>query len=223
MVTVLGQETGVEASVGLTAAQLKARLRAGGVAEERLRSWPRLRTQLAGDPRLRVAGDPNRRTYRRADAPPLTAAQALALLAAGPSSAASRAHLAAIVAAALSGSASAEPGELDPAAVARFEQREKDAVRALAELAIEVEELAVNGASARALVHNVRIRAGQANLTPIERAGEFASFDRERHQPIGAPIADGARVVVVRPGYVWKQADSEILVARAVVQERSSH
>ena len=48
---------------------------------------------------------------------------------------------------------------------------------------------------------------------------ETVTFDRRRHEPIGPPIADGARVVVVRPGYAWKTADENVLVARAVVQD----
>jgi hypothetical protein len=94
-----------------------------------------------------------------------------------------------------------------------------DGVRALAELASEVEELACNDASARAIVHRVRSRVRLSGLEPIERAGDQVAFDRRRHEPIGAPIAAGAPVTVVRPGYTWKSPDEEVLVAKAVVQE----
>jgi hypothetical protein len=104
---------------------------------------------------------------------------------------------------------------------AHSEQREKELVRALAEMAIEVEELAVNEASARALVHTVRALAKVAQLRPIERAGETARFDRGRHASVGGPITAGAPVLVLRPGYVWDREAGEILIARAVVQDRS--
>lgn len=109
----------------------------------------------------------------------------------------------------------------DRADAARLEQREKELVRALAEMAIEVEELAVNEASTRALVHTVRALAKVAALRPVERAGETARFDRARHASVGAAIADGAPVLVLRPGYVWHSQDGDILIARAVVQDRS--
>jgi len=104
-------------------------------------------------------------------------------------------------------------------AAARRRQAVLDGVRALAELASEVEELTANEASGRALIHRVRGRVKLSGLEPIERAGETVTFDRRRHESIGPPIADGARVVVVRPGYAWKTADEDVLVARAVVQD----
>jgi hypothetical protein len=107
------------------------------------------------------------------------------------------------------------------AQLSRLRQAEIDAVRALAELAIEVEELAFNEASTRALVHRVRARAKLAQLEPIERAGAETTFNRLRHKPIGQDIADGTVVVVVRPGYVWKAPPEDLLIAKAVVQDRS--
>jgi hypothetical protein len=89
-------------------------------------------------------------------------------------------------------------------------------------MAIEVEELATNQASARALVHTVRTRTRSAMLEPVERAGESTHFDRACHQSVGGPIADGAPVVVVRPGYIWNGPNGKVLVARAVVQDRST-
>jgi hypothetical protein len=225
VLAVLDEAAQRNSSAGLSAEEIKGRLRDGGVPDDQLTRWRGIRGRIAADERVWVGGDARHRTYRLAD---LTARmsprEALALLAAGTTRAARRTELVRIVGGALADTDrdEARGEQLDPVVLARLEQREKDAIRALAELAIEVEELAVNGASARALVHNVRILAGQANLSPIERAGEFAFFDRTRHQPIGAAIPDGAKVVVVRPGYIWKQSDEEITVARAVVQERSA-
>jgi hypothetical protein len=101
----------------------------------------------------------------------------------------------------------------------RQRQAVLDGLRALAELASEVEELTVNEASARAMIHRVRSRVKMSDLEPIERAGESVRFDRRRHELIGPPAREGATVLVVRPGYSWRTADEDVLVARAVVQE----
>jgi hypothetical protein len=61
----------------------------------------------------------------------------------------------------------------------------------------------------------------RTGLEPIGRAGEGTTFDRRRHRPIGRPIDDATSVVVVRPGYVWKAANEDVLIAKAVVQDRS--
>jgi hypothetical protein len=71
------------------------------------------------------------------------------------------------------------------------------------------------------MVHTVRALAKVAELRPIERAGETARFDRGRHTSVGGPIEDGAPVLVLRPGYSWHRETGEILIARAVVQDRS--
>jgi hypothetical protein len=94
-----------------------------------------------------------------------------------------------------------------------------DAARALAEMAIEVEELAAKNASARAMIHRVRARMKRMRLEPIDQAGEQVTFDRQRHQPIGPDIRDGTPVVVVRPGYVWKTSGKDVLIERPVVQD----
>ncbi len=93
-------------------------------------------------------------------------------------------------------------------------------LRALAELAIEVEELATNRASARAIIHRVRARVKLVGLEPIDRAGERSTLDRTRHASIGPPILDGTPVLVLRPGYLWKADVGDVLLERAVVQER---
>ncbi len=218
-----------EAGQALTSAQLKSALRERGVAPQRLSVWPRVRPRLAAHEQVRVGGDRHRRTYEFVDRV-VTPADALSLLAEHRLPAARRAQLAEIVRATLSTSdtlgapAGVAVAGVAPAgvAVARLEQREKDAVNALAQLAIEVEELAANGASARALIHTVRAVAKLSGLVPVERAGDATHFDRSRHVSVAGPIADGAEVVVVRPGYIWNRPDKEMLIARAVVQDRST-
>jgi hypothetical protein len=94
-----------------------------------------------------------------------------------------------------------------------------DAVRALAELAMEVEELTANEAEAAVLVEKVRARATREGLEPIGRAGEETTFDRARHKPIGGGVRDGAVVYVVRPGYTWHAPDEDVLIGKAIVEE----
>ena len=101
----------------------------------------------------------------------------------------------------------------------RQRRGEINAMRALAELASEVEELVVNEASAAALIHRVRARVARSGLEPVSQAGEELSFDRTRHRPIGGGIRDGSTVVVVRPGYVWRSAAGDVLVAETLVEE----
>jgi len=184
----------------LAAPAIKQALVAGGVERAEVdRAWPRLQRRLRSHDRVAVTAD---RRYLYTTAGP-SGPDALELLAAGGLSADRRAALAAIV----RESMSAAPA--------------MSFVRALAELATEVEELAVNQASAKALVHRVRACARRHGLEPIEQAGEQSTLDRSRHEPVGRAIDDGTPVVVVRPGYVWKASGGDVLIARAVVQDRS--
>jgi hypothetical protein len=110
-------------------------------------------------------------------------------------------------------------GAVDSEEAGRRRQARIDSLRALAELAMEVEELVANEASPRTLVQRVRGRVKRSALEPIGRAGEETTFDRKQHKPIGGSIADGAPVIVVRPGYVWKSDDGDVLISRPVVEE----
>ena len=153
-----------DAGAGLTPAEVRAALRAGGVSEADVAAaWPR------GQRKIRWRPDvvSEQGAYRWQETAPA-------------------------------------PAEDLRAQLSTLRQAEIDAIRALAELAIEVEELVFNEASARAVVNRVRARTKLAQLEPIERAGAQTTFNRARHTPIGRDIADGTLVVVVRPGYVWK-------------------
>jgi len=210
----------------VTAVDIKRALAAAGAPALDKQEWDPLQRLLRGDVHVEVEpGRPYR--YRWIASPPSpSVAEAVDHLirAAGNRT---KAAYADVVRQALTGSAptgAPTAGKKD----ARKESREDaarrrqavlDGVRALAELASEVEELTANEASGRALIHRVRGRVRLSGLEPIERAGETVTFDRRRHESIGPPIADGARVVVVRPGYAWKTADEDVLVARAVVQD----
>ena len=201
-----------EADAALTAAEVKQALRAGGVAKASAdAAWPRVQKKIKSHDHVIAESNRYRWTAKGRDVSPV---EALELLVRGRPAARRKAELAAIVRAAL---ASPAPPDLETAA--RQRQGEIDAVRTLAELAIEVEELTANEASSSAMVHRVRARVNRSGLEPIDRAGEETTFDRKRHKAIGRPIRDGAPVVVVRPGYVWKSSDDEVLIARPVVEE----
>jgi hypothetical protein len=196
-----------ETGAALTAAEIKQAIGAPGLDT---RDWDRLQKRLRVDDH--VAVEPGHR-YRWVDDPVVPpAAQAFEQIVRAAGGRVKHGY-ADVVRQALTDAA--DPRETE----ARQRQAVTDGIRALAELASEVEELAVNQPSARALVHRVRGRVKLAGLEPIERAGETATFDRRRHESIGSPIRDGAPVIVIRPGYTWTTAQGESLVARAVVQE----
>ena len=107
--------------------------------------------------------------------------------------------------------------EMVPAS--RLRQAEFDAARELAGMAIDVEEQAAKGASAKAIIHRVRARMKRLRLEPVGRAGEELAFDRTQHQPMRAGIPDGARVLVVRPGYIWRLPGEDLVIEKPVVQD----
>ncbi len=96
-------------------------------------------------------------------------------------------------------------------------QIQTDAVRALAELAMEVEELAAAGADPDVLVERIRALVKAFELEPIGRAGERIAYDSARHAPIGAPPPAGSAVIVVRPGYGWRRGEEDVLLEKAQV------
>jgi hypothetical protein len=201
-----------DARAAVTAADIKKALLAGGAPELDKQEWDPLQRQLRGDIHVEVEpGRPYRYTWVKSpDLPPAVEALDHLVRAAGNRT---KTAYVDVVRQALTEPTDGREVE------ARQRQAVLDGIRALAELASEIEELTANEASARALIHRVRGRVKLSGLEPIERAGETVAFDRRRHEPIGPPIADGARVVVVRPGYAWKTADENVLVARAVVQD----
>lgn len=206
----------------LSAGQIKQALQAAGLdPAAAAAAWPRIQRRLRSN--CQVVVEPGHRyRYRFAGA-----AGAAGTVAAGEAASAAEAAEAASAAGTVPGaveavaaagtagmvaaSGAAEPSARDPSEV--------DLVRTLAQLAIEIEEMAVNQASTRAVVHRVRALAQRAGLTPIDRAGEESTLDRLRHEPVGRPIPDGTPVVVLRPGYLWRRAGADVLLFRAVVQE----
>ena len=91
------------------------------------------------------------------------------------------------------------------------------AVRAAAELAIEVEEIAHNGADGAQIVKRVRNALAHKDLTPIGAAGEDTVFDPARHRiEVGNPRR-GTAVFILRPGYTWRYGNEMVTIEHALV------
>jgi len=100
---------------------------------------------------------------------------------------------------------------------AQDRQARIDLVRGLAELAMEVEELAHSGAEPDVLIERIRAQVDAYELEPIGRAGDEEPFDPARHAPIGGLVGDGSRISVVRPGYTWRAPQGDLLISKAQV------
>lgn len=96
-------------------------------------------------------------------------------------------------------------------------QLQIDAVRALAELAAEVEELAAANTAPDVVTERVRGLVSGQELEPIGDVGATVSFDRRLHEPLFGTPREGAAVSVVRPGYRWRADGEDVLLQRAVV------
>ena len=210
-----------QARRALDAGEVKAALEGAGVDRVEVDlAWPHLQKKVRAHERVRVEDNRYAWTSRPRE---ISAAEALELIVRGRPAAKQKVELAEIVRGGLAGPGAAPTTEPSPDAetAARSRQADIDRIRALAQLAIEVEELTTNQASARAMIHRVRAEVKRTGLEPIDRAGDVTRFDPRRHEPIGRPIEAGTSVVVVRPGYVWKTSTEEVLIAKAVVQDRS--
>lgn len=183
---------------------------AWGAAQKRLRVDPRVITEKD---RLSV-----RYGWNPEPPPAPNPAEALALLVRGRLTLGEREALAEAVRAGMNAAGSGRISE-ETVSTNRLRQVELDAARELAGMAIDVEEQVAKGASAKAIIHRVRTRMKRLRLEPIDKAGESVPFDQVRHQPIRAGIPDGAKVLVVRPGYAWRTPGDDILLERPLVQD----
>jgi hypothetical protein len=93
------------------------------------------------------------------------------------------------------------------------------AIRALAELAAQVEELASIGTDSDIMIQYARSVVDSHGLEPIERAGGQASYDPSQHSPNGPAPEVGAAVLVIRPGYTWNAPGEVVLISKALVAE----
>lgn len=214
-----------DADTALDARGLKLRLISRGVDPATAdlawrRAQPALRRQAE------VSFDAARSTYRYGltlpGAPDLSGEEALDRLL-PPRLTTRRAALATIVRTAIKErddlEAKLRTGYLDGRAMRAAQERQAQisAVRALADVASEVEELAAAGAGAGVTAQRVRALAQAFGLAPIGRAGELTDFEPAWHQPIGGWPPDGTRVCVIRPGYTWPTTDEVVLVCKAHV------
>jgi hypothetical protein len=92
-----------------------------------------------------------------------------------------------------------------------------DGLRAVADLAGEIEELAYSSGDPEVIVERVQTLVQARSLEQIGRSGEQTTFDSSRHEAIGPwPGADAA-VTVARPGYTWRTDKEEVLLQKAQV------
>ena len=202
-----------EADAALTAVEVKKALQEGGVSKSAAdEAWPAVQKRIKTHDDVVVEGN----RYRCASpAPAISALEALELLATEEELNAKRkAQLAETIRAALT--TTPEP---DLETEARQRQAQIDAVKLLAELASEVEELLANETEPTVMIRQIRAWVKRSGLDPVGRAGEETKFDRKTHRPVDGQIRDGATVVVVRPGYIWKAPEKDLLLGKAVVEE----
>ena len=214
-----------EADGPLNARALKQRLLARGVpADELGAAWRRAQPVLRRH--AEIAFDAARGTYRYGTsgqpAPPLTGDEALDRLL--PERMSGRqTELAAVVRGALK-----ERDDLEARVragyvggrelrAARERQIRIEAVRVLADVVAEVEELAAAGVGTDVAVERVRVLAHAFGLEPIGRAGEPTTYAAALHTAIGMRPADQSRVIVLRPGYTWRDGAEVVLIDKAHV------
>ena len=207
------QETGEP----MSAVDVKKALQDAGVPKtDADKAWPTVQKRIKVNEHIVVEG-PRYRWNR-----PLTElspAEALDLLVKGGLSDSEKETLSFVIRDALT-AAPAEPSNDDGGEeAARQRQEGIDAIRKLAELASEVEELIGNETDLPVMMRQVRAFVRRSGLDPVGQAGEETRFDRKKHTPIGGQIRDGAPVIVVRPGYIWKTQDEDVLLGKAVVED----
>ena len=209
----------------LNARAIKARLEETGVDKTVVDSaWKRAQPSLRRHSYIEFdAGSGNYRWRDGGAGPQLSAEAALDRLVTQRLTAMGRSELAELVRAAL-----VERDQLEARAQGAYRESLRtravderplrlDAARALAEVAMEVEELAAAGAHALVTVERVRGLLAGFGLSPIGRAGEQSRFDPAWHSPIGGPVQAGTVVLVIRPGYTWQAAEQDVLIAKAQV------
>ncbi|WP_329431154.1 hypothetical protein OG339_47295 (plasmid) [Streptosporangium sp. NBC_01495] len=94
-----------------------------------------------------------------------------------------------------------------------------DVIKALGELAAEVEEIASN-APKDILIERVRGFGIAYGLKMLGAVSSQVNFDPHLHEPIAEYPEPGAAVTVIRPGYYWgnpKSPDEEIVLCKALI------
>lgn len=100
---------------------------------------------------------------------------------------------------------------------AQERQVQIDVIRALADLAAEVEELTMSKAAPEILMERVRALVADQELEAIGEAGAETSFDPMSHEILVGIARPGDAVSVLRPGYRWVSGGERTLLCRALV------
>jgi hypothetical protein len=202
------------AGKALSPAEIRDGLRAGGMSMGNAdKAWPVVQKPVKAHEHVAVEG--SRYRWTGPQVPDVSPAEALELLVKDGLAGPRRTALAEVIREALTVPSDEDSAEEE----ARRRQAEIDRVRMLAELASEVEELLANETDPPVMIRQVRAWVKRSGLDPVGRAGEATRFDRRKHQPIGGRIRDGASVIVVRPGYIWRRGSEDVLLGKAVVEE----
>jgi hypothetical protein len=110
--------------------------------------------------------------------------------------------------------AAGEPADQDNEVAFRAAQDRQlqiNGVRAIAELAGEIEFVAYNSGDPDVIVERVQTAVQRHSLEQIGHPGEAARFDLSLHEAIGEPPHAGSPVTIVRPGYSWRAEQGAVL------------
>jgi hypothetical protein len=201
-----------DAGKGLSPADIRQVWQATGMTKARAeKAWAEVQKLVKAHPQVCLEG--SRYRWAGPELPEVSPVEAFELLLMDGLPGSRKTALAGVVREALSTAADASPD------AARRRQAQIDAVRQLAELASEVEELLANETEAPVMIRQIRAWVKRSGLDPVGQAGEATKFDRTKHRPIMGRIRDGASVIVVRPGYIWRRGSEDVLLGKAVVEE----
>jgi hypothetical protein len=201
-----------DAGKALSPGDIRAAWQATGMRKAAAeKAWADVQKLVKAHPQVGLEG--SRYRWLGPELPEVSAVEAFELLLRDGLPGPRRTALAEVVREALTVSDEAGPD------AARRRQAQIDAVRQVAELASEVEELLANETEPPVMIRQVRAWVKRSGLSPVGQAGEATRFDRTKHRPIMGRIHDGASVVVVRPGYIWNRGGEDVLLGKAVVEE----
>ncbi|MCF6473862.1 hypothetical protein FAF44_36585 [Nonomuraea sp. MG754425] len=97
-------------------------------------------------------------------------------------------------------------------------QLQIDVMRALADLAAEVEELSVRSVSPDTMIARVHGLTATYDLRPIGLVHEKSEFDLKLHKPIAGDPEPGDEVIIRRSGYIWSSSTEEVVLHKALVE-----
>ncbi len=99
-------------------------------------------------------------------------------------------------------------------------QLQIDVMRALADLAAEVEELSARSVSSETMISRIHGLTSAYKMTPIGTIHEKSVFDPRRHKAIAGDPEPGEEVIIRRPGYVWSSSTEEVVLHKALVEHQ---